>query len=1187
MTLPHLRLGVLLLGLLAETPLPAQPASEPHEFYWVANGAINAMAETNGLLYIGGAFTEVAPVTGRFVPIEPATGKIAGGFPKIFGTVEAAIPDSSGGWFVGGDFGAVENVSRVNLVHLLTDRSVDPTWVVTPNGRVGSLALVGDRLFVGGEFTEINSQPRVRLAELDPHTGRLRPLNVGLDGRVRSLASDGSKLFLGGAFANVAGQARTNLAAIDLSRNVLADWSADCNATVGITLLTVSAGRLFVGGDFSMIGSSNRNWVAALEPATGRVLPWNPDPSGAIALGGVAVQGNRVFLAGGFLRLGGIERPSLAAVDLETGALLDWTPALQPSPVFGPGQFYAMTMIDDTLYLGGDFSFGPPYMRAVSVATGEVKDWNPNPSQIVTLLAQGNGVLYTGGPFDTFGGIRRPYLAALDIATGRPTDWSPKFAGASSGVHDLALAGDSLFAGGEIESIAGEVRRGLCAVRLADASLLPFDANLIGFPAIVSRLAVSGTNLFIHGSFRLPGESTSPGFAVLDTQAGGAIDWRPAPAGTVRSFTVGRDRLYLAGTFSELGGQPRAGVGAYHISSHTLMDWQPVTDAPIEKFVLGGGRLLLGGGFTKVNGLARRFVASVDPISGILHPWSLTPAQPFDAMVTIGTVFYSVQPAATPFEMAGLAVDYAGSPAESWNPVFFFRRPANLLVAKKTLFAGGSFAKVNGRPRPTLAAFPILNTPPEVTLTAPPEAIEVRLPTELELRAEATDFDGSIDRVEFFADGQLVGATDQPPYRLNWNPRVIGLHVVSAMAIDNSGARSLSWSSYVTAMAPAGDRPPTVEIALPQPGQVFPEGTNVWVAANAADLDSNLARVEFLIGTNIVAVVTAPPFTSAISNLRIGTNTLTARAIDEYGVSTVSAPVNFRINARPVVTRLGNLTGPFYVGAELPVSFNASDRDGAIRSMRIVSGAVTLASNTAATISVTLSNLAAGDYELSGVAVDDVGGIGVSAPWRFSVVPRPLNDAFAQRSALPLMLGQVLATNTHASAEPFEPVFAGAVAPWHSLWWTWTPGFTGKAFVSTRGSSFRTLLAVYTGSSLTSLTRLGFNFSPTGLHTNRVSLNVTAGSSYQISVDGPGETGVIVLNFGPEVILLGKAGDHGWSLDYQGPTNISYVLQTWTSLAGPWTSLHTNLPGTEQTFRREFVPGAFGLDRLILTPEVP
>jgi hypothetical protein len=42
-----------------------------------------------------------------------------------------------------------------------------------------------------------------------------------------------------------------------------------------------------------------------------------------------------------------------------------------------------------------------------------------------------------------------------------------------------------------------------------------------------------------------------------------------------------------------------------------------------------------------------------------------------------------------------------------------------------------------------------------------------------------------------------------------------------------------------------------------------------------------------------------------------------------------------------------------------------------------------------------------------------------------------------------------------------------------SIWYSWTPCFNDVGFVSTEGSSFDTLLGVYTGSSISSLTLAG------------------------------------------------------------------------------------------------------------------
>jgi regulation of enolase protein 1 (concanavalin A-like superfamily)/mono/diheme cytochrome c family protein len=61
------------------------------------------------------------------------------------------------------------------------------------------------------------------------------------------------------------------------------------------------------------------------------------------------------------------------------------------------------------------------------------------------------------------------------------------------------------------------------------------------------------------------------------------------------------------------------------------------------------------------------------------------------------------------------------------------------------------------------------------------------------LAANPNDADGSIARVEFWADGAKLGEVTAAPYLWNWpGPRTSGPHTVSAVAIDNFGATGQS-----------------------------------------------------------------------------------------------------------------------------------------------------------------------------------------------------------------------------------------------------------------------------------------------------------------------------------------------------------------------------------------------------------
>jgi len=73
----------------------------------VTDGSVYATCydETNKILYIGGEFTYVGPRTGSGVPLNTSDGKPAVDIktmPKVNGTIRCAIPDGSGGWYIGG-----------------------------------------------------------------------------------------------------------------------------------------------------------------------------------------------------------------------------------------------------------------------------------------------------------------------------------------------------------------------------------------------------------------------------------------------------------------------------------------------------------------------------------------------------------------------------------------------------------------------------------------------------------------------------------------------------------------------------------------------------------------------------------------------------------------------------------------------------------------------------------------------------------------------------------------------------------------------------------------------------------------------------------------------------------------------------------------------------------------------------
>jgi len=84
-------------------------------------------------------------------------------------------------------------------------------------------------------------------------------------------------------------------------------------------------------------------------------------------------------------------------------------------------------------------------------------------------------------------------------------------------------------------------------------------------------------------------------------------------------------------------------------------------------------------------------------------------------------------------------------------------------------------------------ALSVSNSPPSVAVTSPPNGAEIVLPQDILLEANASDLDGRVTKVEFFANGGRLGEDLTPPYQFTWvNPRS-GAYALTARATDDAG----------------------------------------------------------------------------------------------------------------------------------------------------------------------------------------------------------------------------------------------------------------------------------------------------------------------------------------------------------------------------------------------------------------
>jgi hypothetical protein len=199
------------------------------------------------------------------------------------------------------------------------------------------------------------------------------------------------------------------------------------------------------------------------------------------------------------------------------------------------------------------------------------------------------------------------------------------------------------------------------------------------------------------------------------------------------------------------------------------------------------------------------------------------------------------------------------------------------------------------------------------------------------------------------------------------------------------------------------------------------------------------------------------------------------------------------------------------------------------------------------------------------IAVDGFAGASGTIRLTIAAPPRPPNDDFAQRIVL---TGTSILTNGStfdATKEPNEPNHAGEPGG-KSIWWSWTAPSAGRAIITTAGSYFDTVLAVYRGETVDDLVEIASNDQdPLGGDTSRVSFPTAVGQHYEIAVDGwNGESGVVALKvrlvFPPQLSIGLPAGECCPRLRVAGAAASRYEIEGragWLA-SNAWQPLATN-----------------------------
>jgi RHS repeat-associated protein len=379
-----------------------------------------------------------------------------------------------------------------------------------------------------------------------------------------------------------------------------------------------------------------------------------------------------------------------------------------------------------TVYLGGDFGYlGPRTGSAVSLRMAAdggggqgtydqsfpevagLAPSDPTGSEVPvrSVVADGSGGWYIGGDFKYVGGLPRQRLA--HIRSNGTVD--PAFAPTVDGtIYALALSGTDLYLGGSFTHVSGRARAGVAKLDTSSGAV-----NLTFNPPAptgeVRAIALAQGRLYVGGTFTTFGGPGSR-IAALDLTTGFPnVLWYPPSGadGTVTAIAATSTNVYVGGEFTHLGGQLRNHAGAFD-SQGAVTGWDPNADGSVDSLLVSGSRIYAGGTFSNIGQSPRNAVAALDlGTAAAVSSWNANvPANTrvrtladSGSALYVGGDFKSMGGQARRY----LAALGTNGVATNWNPSMGNEVYA-LGLATNRVYAGGLFRSANGFVRRNLAA---------------------------------------------------------------------------------------------------------------------------------------------------------------------------------------------------------------------------------------------------------------------------------------------------------------------------------------------------------------------------------------------------------------------------------------------------------------------------------------------------
>ncbi|WP_264406016.1 chitinase C-terminal domain-containing protein [Vibrio owensii] len=202
---------------------------------------------------------------------------------------------------------------------------------------------------------------------------------------------------------------------------------------------------------------------------------------------------------------------------------------------------------------------------------------------------------------------------------------------------------------------------------------------------------------------------------------------------------------------------------------------------------------------------------------------------------------------------------------------------------------------------------------------------------------------------------------------------------------NNNPAQAGEWGEWENLGACSGTGPvdppvnevPTVTLTSPSASASITAGDVVNLAADAADTDGSISKVEFFVDGALVGTSIAAPFTASWTATE-GAHEFSTKAYDDKNAVSVASAVTLTVNAgqpgneAPTVDVALSATS-VELGAAVTVTANAADADGTVAKVEFFAAGSLVGTATAAPYAVDFTPAQAGSVSIYAKATDDAG----------------------------------------------------------------------------------------------------------------------------------------------------------------------------------------------------------------------